>query len=150
MVKSLYIYIPDQNVVLQQTKREISDSSAGSFVTKNGIDLLVKNYLVSYVDKPEYQPLEDDLSINVIKLKLVWENTAQNFRELILFIGEDNLIYYVEGETYNRVRVSFLFSNIVTNEGIPDSRFDYDPPPTAHVVENFLFSDIAVEEEVVE
>ncbi len=36
-------------------------------------------------------------------------------------------------------RMVMDFANMKTNQNIPDSRFQYDPPPFANVVEDFLF-----------
>ena len=35
--------------------------------------------------------------------------------------------------------MQFDFTDIKTNEGIPDTRFEYDSPASANVFENFLF-----------
>jgi outer membrane lipoprotein-sorting protein len=37
--------------------------------------------------------------------------------------------------------IQFDFSNIKTNQGIPDQRFIYDSPASANLYNNFLFRD---------
>lgn len=135
-----YMYIPSQNVVLHQKKKLHTDSGQ-SFATKQGLTQLTNNYLVTYFDKPEFSTFSEDPRKKVIKLKLLWKNTSQNFREIILYIGQDNIIYKVEAVTYNREKVQFIFSDFEINEGIPDSRFEYTPTATAHVMDKFLFDE---------
>lgn len=139
--QDFYIYIHAQNVALHQKKKSISEANADVFLTKNGLHLLSKNYLISYLDKPEFILFKSNPQIKILKLKLTWKNTSQNFRELVLFVGENFLIHKVEAISYNREKLSFSFSNFEINKGIPLSRFEYDPPPTAHVIDDFLFNE---------
>lgn len=131
------IYVPSQNIVLQQkTRKQIS---SGSFITATGLDQLLKNYIASYLEKPKFTALDNSSNISVMKIRMKWRSSSQSFRELILSIGKDLLIYRVKAITHTGETLQFDFSNIKPNEGIPDARFDYTPPATAHVVENFLF-----------
>ncbi len=136
--KSFFIYIPQQNIVLKQSKN--ANTSTGTFTSRTGLDQLLKRYIASYVDKPTFVPLENRTPREyVMKIRMKWKSPSQNFRELLISIGRDFLIYRVEALTYNRETVQFDFSNIQVNTGIPDVRFNYDPPPTANVMEDFLF-----------
>ena len=135
-----HIYIPSQNVVLHQKKYDFTNN-AGSLISMKGLSLLSKNYLITYLNNPDFTPFEHDTSKKVKTLKLIWNNIGQNFRQILLYIGKDNIIYKVDAITYNREKVQFIFSDFEVNNGIPDSRFDYKPPPTAHVREKFLFDE---------
>lgn len=135
-----YVYIPSQNVVLHQKKYDLTKNT-GSLISAKGISQLSKNYLITYLNDQEFTKFEQDTTKKVKTLKLIWNNTAQNFRQLILYVGKENIIYRIDAITYNREKVQFVFSNFEINKGIPDSRFDYDPPPTAHVREKFLFDE---------
>ncbi len=136
--EDFYVYIPQQNVVLYQKKNK--GTSTGSFVSSSGLNLLLTKYIVSYEDKPRFVSVKIGLQMMpVMKIKLQWRSPSQSFREMILFIGRDLLLYRVDAITYNRTNVKFVFSNIQVNKGIPDARFVYDPPATAHLVEDFLF-----------
>ena len=111
--EDFYVYIPTENIVLYQ-KRSQTQSSAGTFVTRTGLDILLKNYSISYFNTPEYVPLENDKNIinrantlfslvehisknaKIVKIRLRRKSSTQSFREIVLSIGIDNLIYRVE------------------------------------------------------
>lgn len=135
-----FVYIPSQNVVLHQKKYDFTNN-AGSLLSMKGLSQLSKNYLITYLDNPNFTPFEHDTSKRVKTLKLKWNNIGQNFRQIILYVDADNVILKVDAITYNRESVQFVFSDFEVNNGIPDSRFDYKPPPTAHVREKFLFDE---------
>ena len=63
----------------------------------------------------------------------------EGFRQLIMSVGEDNLIRRMVCVTADYTEMQFDFTDIKTNEGIPDTRFEYDSPASANVFENFLF-----------
>ncbi len=133
-----YIYIPQQNIVLEQLKDDATSTS--SFTNRTGLEQLLKRYIPSYVDKPKFIALENrNPKKYVMKIQMKWKSPSESFRKLTLSIGKDLFIYRVEAITYNRKIVQFDFSNIQVNKGIPNARFTYDPPPTASVIENFLF-----------
>ncbi len=141
------IYIPQQNVVLSQKKNTQASAGAtadlgdtgtiGNILNEEGLLQLRRNYFSSFVDTPTYKRVEGILQ-PVIGIKLTWKYSTQSFREIVLYVGRDNIIYRVEGLTYNSSSVTFSFDNIKINEGIPSTIFVYDPPPSASVIENFL------------
>jgi outer membrane lipoprotein-sorting protein len=45
----------------------------------------------------------------------------------------------MEGITIGDSTVRFDFTNIRINQGIPEQRFVFDPPPGASMYPNFLF-----------
>jgi outer membrane lipoprotein-sorting protein len=52
---------------------------------------------------------------------------------------KDSLIRRVEGTQPGGEKVVMDFANIRTNQGVPDSRFVYDAPPYANVIQDWLF-----------
>ncbi len=163
--EDFYVYLPTENVVLHQ-KRSETQSSAGTFVTRTGLDILLKNYSVSYFDTPEYVALENDKEVisrantlfsrrtsfeerKVVKIRLRRKSSVQSFRDIVLSIGRDNLIYRVEAVTFNNENIQFDFINIFVNEGIPDSTFVFEAPATAPVIDNLFYKESEIKEEVV-
>ena len=96
-------------------------------------------YIVSYLESPDFLPLDEGSTEMVKKLKFVWRTADEGFRQLIMSVGEDNLIRRMVCVTADYTEMQFDFTDIKTNEGIPDTRFEYDSPASANVFENFLF-----------
>ena len=162
--EDFYVYIPTENIVLYQ-KRSQTQSSAGTFVTRTGLDILLKNYSVSYFNTPEYVPLENDKNIinrantlfsrrtnikerKIVKIRLRRKSSTQSFREIVLSIGIDNLIYRVEAVTFNNENIQFDFINIFMNEGIPDTVFKFEAPATAPVINNLFYKENETKKDV--
>ena len=146
----LTVYLPDYRVTLNQ---EISGrtASAGaatapatgaSLASAQGLTLLRRNYIPSFVSGPEPMPLDDGSREMVVKLRLTRRTVSEGYREIILSVDPNTLlIRCIEGRTIADALVRFDFSNIRTNLGIPPGRFIYDSPASANVVNNFLFRD---------
>jgi outer membrane lipoprotein-sorting protein len=49
------------------------------------------------------------------------------------------MIRRMVGITGNYERFQFDFTNIRTNQNIPGSRFEFEEPPSAYRIDNFLF-----------
>jgi len=87
-------------------------------------------------------PLPGSESEEVVRLRLGRRVISEGFRELILSVSsETKLIRRIEGTTIAGGHVQFDFTNIRTNQGIPEMRFIYDSPPSAYMYNNFLFRD---------
>jgi len=54
-------------------------------------------------------------------------------------ITEDGMIRRMKGLTVNYETFQFDFTEIRINQSIPLSRFEYESPPSAYVMNNFLF-----------
>jgi outer membrane lipoprotein-sorting protein len=136
----LTIYLPGYHAVLNQS----APSAGAGLATPAGLSLLRRNYTVSYLSSPNPIPLDatGESPEMVIKLRLIPRSNSEGFRELILSIDPaDNLIHRIEGTTIAGTTITFNFSNIKLNQGIPAMRFVYDSPATANMYDNFLFSD---------
>ncbi|MCQ2603465.1 MAG: outer-membrane lipoprotein carrier protein LolA [Spirochaetia bacterium] len=133
--EKLTIYIPKYRVTMSQKLKKRGVSLA----TKDGLQLLKRNYTVAYLKTPDFVPLDEGSSEMVKKLKFVWRSSDEGFRQIEMSIGENNLIRRMVGITSGYQEIKFDFKNIKLNQNIPDTRFDYDAPATANIFENFLF-----------
>ena len=137
--EKLVIYIPKYRVIMQQKLKKKGGVSGAGMASREGLGILRKNYTVAYLESPDFVPLDTGSEEMVKKLKFVWRTADEGFRQLIMSVGEDNLIRRMVCVTADYTEMQFDFTDIRTNEGIPDTRFEYDSPASANVFENFLF-----------
>jgi outer membrane lipoprotein-sorting protein len=140
----LTIYLPEYRAILSQTitSGRRTGTSAASLATAQGLTLLRRNYLPAFITGPVPEPLEAGSSEMVVRLRLTRRNVSEGFREIVLYIdSESQLIRRIEGRTIADSLVRFDFSEIMTNQGIPELRFLYDSPASANLYNNFLFND---------
>jgi outer membrane lipoprotein-sorting protein len=136
----LTIYLPEMRAILNQ---DVGSSTGGgaNLATGQGLSMMRRNYAAAYVTGPDPTPLEDGSRERVIKLKLSGYG-AQGFRELILGIDPSTLfIRRITATQLTGGVIQFDFTNVKTNQGIPEQRFIYDSPASANVYNNFLFRD---------
>lgn len=137
--KKLTLYIPQYRVVMSQTLKRRSSAAIAAMASRQGLLLLKRNYSIAYLQSPSPVPLDEKSKEMVTKLKLSWKSSDEGFRELILSVNSEGLIRRIEGITVGYQKIVFDFRNIRLNQNIPESRFRYDPPASANVIENFLF-----------
>jgi outer membrane lipoprotein-sorting protein len=138
--EKLVIYMPvPTEVVLIQRFRKRGSSELASMATKQGLNMLRASYGIAFASSPGLVPLDDDSKEQVIKLKLSAKSSGAPFSEIILSVGQDNLIRRVDGLRAGGERVVMDLTGIRINQNIPDSRFKYDPPASANAFEDFLF-----------
>lgn len=139
----LTIYIPKQSAVFEQTLKKGSkgaSTSGAMLANQEGLSLLQANYSIAYLNSPKPVPLTKGSKEMVVKLKLEWRTPGEGFRQLELDVGvKSDLIRRIIGVSSNYEKTQFDFTNIRTNQGIPQARFRYTPPQTANVYPNFLF-----------
>ncbi|HEY9593230.1 MAG TPA: outer membrane lipoprotein carrier protein LolA [Spirochaetia bacterium] len=137
--KKLIWFSPQNEVVLEQDYKKKSNAQIEGMATSQGLILLQRNYSIAFLNATgaEPVPLEEGSREMVSKLKLV-SRGATSYSQLIISV-KDNLIRRVEGTQTNGEKVVMDFTNIRTNQGIPDSRFVYDSPPYANVIQDWLF-----------
>ena len=135
----LTIYIPKYEVILVQRLRRRSQAALASMASEQGLNLLKKNYGVAYLSGPQFIPLEEGSQEQVRKLKLESRSTAEGFRQIVLAIGRTGLIRRITGVTIGYEEFMLDLTDIVVNQNIPDTRFEYDSPPYANVYNDFLF-----------
>jgi len=139
----LTIYLPEFRAVLNQNINRRSNPATGAgLASSQGLSLMRRNYVASFVTGPNPEPLDGTSGERVMKLRLTRRSVSEGFREIILSINPDTrLIRRIEGRTIAEGDVRFDFTNIRTNVGIPELRFAYDTPPSANMYNNFLFRD---------
>ena len=137
--KTLTVFLPRYSVAFTQELKKRSDAAIMAMASKQGLNLLKSSYSIGYVTGPDPEPLDGTAGEAVVKLKLTWRSGSQAFRELEISVGKDQFIRRIIGLTAAQQTIQFDFSNIKTNIGVPDTRFDYDSPPTANMIHNFLF-----------
>jgi outer membrane lipoprotein-sorting protein len=138
----LTVYLPEYRAVLNQTITPARRSSSPSLASAQGLALLRRNYVPSFVTGPDPVALDAGSQEEVVKLRLVRRSISEGFREIILSINPAaRTIRRIEGQTIADGQVRFDFTNIRTNLGIPEMRFIYDSPASAYMYNNFLFRD---------
>ena len=142
--EALTIYLPEFRAVLNQPMNQSrrSPASGAGMASSQGLSLLRRNYVPSFVTGPNPEPLEGSSGERVVKLRLTRRSVSEGYREIILSINpQTRLIRRIEGQTIAGGEVRFDFTNIRTNQGIPEQRFIYDAPASANMYNNFLFRD---------
>jgi outer membrane lipoprotein-sorting protein len=134
----LTVYLPEYKVTLSQNINQTRKSQGGGM----GLNMLRRNYVPTFVTSPSPQPLDTNSRERVVKLRLTRRSISEGFREIILSINPDTkMIRRIEGRTIADGDVRIDFTNIRTNQGIPEQRFIYDAPASANIYHNFLFRD---------
>ena len=140
--EQLTIYLPELRAVLNQVLNTPGRQTGASLASSQGLQLLRRGYVPSFVTGPEPTPLETGSGETVVKLRLVRRTVPEGFREIVLSVDPGTkLIRRMEGRTIADSMVRFDFSNIRVNVGIPEQRFIYDSPASANLYNNFLFRD---------
>jgi outer membrane lipoprotein-sorting protein len=140
----LTVYLPRQRAVLSQniTPSRRPGAVGASLASAQGLILLRRNYIPSFVSGPSPVPLEEGSEEPVVKLRLTRRSISEGFREIILSVNPETLlIRRIEGQTIAGGRLRFDFIEVRTNQGIPEGRFIYDSPASANLYNNFLFRD---------
>jgi outer membrane lipoprotein-sorting protein len=139
----LTVYLPGYRAVLNQAISSRRPAAGGvGLASSQGLTMLRRNYIPTFVVGPDPVPLEDNSGEMVVKLRLTRRSISEGFRELILSVDrESQLIRRIEGRTIAETQLRFDFTNIKINQGIPEQRFIYDSPASANLYNNFLFRD---------
>ena len=135
----LTLHISDQNVIMEQKLQRHSDASLAVMASKQGLELLKRGYSVAFLKGPEPVALEEGSDELVRKLNLVWRQTDEGYRQIEMSIDENGMIRRMKGLTVNYETFQFDFTEIRINQNIPEVRFEYEAPPSAYVMNNFLF-----------
>jgi outer membrane lipoprotein-sorting protein len=142
--ETLTVYLPEYRATLNQsiTPSRRSGVSGAALASAQGLILLRRNYIPSFVTGPDPAPLETGSDEMVVNLRLARRSVSEGFREIILSIDPaTRLIRRISGRTIANAQVQFDFSDIKINQGIPEQRFIYDSPASANNYNNFLFND---------
>ena len=137
--QTLSVYIPSYNAILSQSAADKPGAGSVSLATREGLRMLRRNYSVAFETSPVPAPLEGAPGEQAVRLLLGRTSAAEGFKTLKLYINPDSkLIRRIEGWTISGDKLTFDFTNIKTNVGIPAARFIYDSPASANVYNKFL------------
>jgi len=139
--EQLMLHLPQHHVVMKQSLEQSSSAgiTGAGMASEKGLQLMKRSYSIAFLEGPESIPLEEESDIMVHKLKLAWRTPGEGFRQLKMSVTQNNMIRRLVGITGNYERFQFDFTDIRTNQDIPESRFEYDEPPSAYRIDNFLF-----------
>lgn len=136
----LTIYLPNYNVVLNQSVDKGNGASGASIATPQGLSLLKRYYSVAYETGSDPVNLDETSREQVIVLILSRKTTTELFRTIRLLISPDTkLIRRIDARTTSGDQIRFDFSAYALNQGILDKRFEYDSPASANMFNDFLF-----------
>jgi outer membrane lipoprotein-sorting protein len=135
--EKLTFYSPSNEVILEQRYKKKTPAQVEGMMSSQGLTLLQRNYNIAYLSGPAPVPLDDTTRDMVVKLKLT-SRGATGYTQMILSV-KDTMIRRVEGTQPGGDKVTMDFTNIRINQGVPDSRFVYDAPPYANVIQDWLF-----------
>lgn len=136
----LLLHLPQHHVVMKQDLESHSEATLATMASSEGLQLLKNSYSIAFLDSPQLVPLDEDSDETVRKLQLEWREPGEGFRQIIMSVNTDMMIRRMEGLTAEYEEFRFDFRNIVINQGIPTARFEYESPPSAYNIENFLFT----------
>jgi len=135
----LLVYLPEIRAVLSQVITSGRRMPVGG---GPGLTLLRRNFVPSFVTGPEPVLLEGT-NEQVVRIRLTRRVISEGFRELIVSVNPDTrMIRRIDGVTIAGASVRFDLTEVRLNQGIPEMRFLFDPPPHAHMHNNFLLRDI--------
>ena len=161
--EKLIIYIPYLNVAMEQQLKpeEQQEATPAAIATGQGLELMKNRYSIAYLDsqfpvpieqeenefgealetEEETEAVETDVSGEMVyKLKLEWRSIDEGFRQLTLSIDQESLmIRRISGVTSGFQEVQLDFQNILINQNLPEGKFRYESPPSANVINNFIF-----------
>ncbi len=139
---TLTIYVPSYRMVLSQTIEKDSGAGSAHLATPQGLSLLKRSYTIAYETGAAAQPLDENSAQKVVALILNRRSAAETFRTIRLLVSPSSkLIRRIEAWPISGNKIVFDFFNYRLNTGIPDTRFLYDIPPSADMLNNFLFEE---------
>lgn len=136
---TLSIYLPDYRTILRQ---EIDKSSAGgtALATPQGLSLMKRSYTIQYETSASPVQVEEVPSESVVILIMNRKSASETFKTLRVMISpESKLIRRIEAVPVSGGKVIFDFYNYRINVGVKSQNFVFDAPPTAKVLDDFLF-----------
>ncbi|OHE58274.1 MAG: hypothetical protein A2Y36_10735 [Treponema sp. GWA1_62_8] len=139
--ETLTVYLPEYRAVLSQSVSGEKKASGASLASAQGLSIMRRNYVAAYASGPDPVPLDPDSAEQVIVLLLTRRSLSEGFRELKISVSPETLlIRRIEGKTIAEEFVSFDFTDMKLDQGIPEMRFSYDSPASANLFNNFLFN----------
>ncbi len=134
--RTLTVYVPAYAVAFTQ---DVGSGNVANMASRQGLNILRNNFSISFASSPTPQPLQQGSSELVRKLRLTWKSADEAFRQIDLAIAENGLIRRITGVTVNYKTVQLDLTDIEVNTGVGDGRFQYESPPNANRIHNYLF-----------
>lgn len=140
--RKISIYVPAHDTLFEQTINTEEEALAleTSGLTSQGLALFSTNYSISYVNAPELEILDEENPVEVYKLRLMPRKYAEPFSKIIMSITSEGFIRRLESYTRNDEVIIFDIVDLNVNANINDTIFDYEAPPTATTLTDFLFT----------
>ncbi|MGP1593709.1 MAG: LolA family protein [Treponema sp.] len=139
---ALTIYLPAYRIILNQNMNQGGAAGSANLATPQGLSLLKRSYTIAYETGAAAQPLDENSSEPVVVLALNRRSASETFRTIRLLISPaTKLIRRIEAWPISGSKITFDFYNYRLNTGIPDSKFLYDIPQNADMLNNFLFEE---------
>jgi outer membrane lipoprotein carrier protein len=140
--QTLTVYIPGYNAILSQSAADKPGAGSATLSTREGLKMLRRNYSVAFESSPAPMPLDGGApGEQAVRLVLARTSAAEGFKTIKIYVSPDTkLIRRIEGWSISGDKLSFDFTGVKTNVGIPAARFVYDSPASANVYNNFLFN----------
>ena len=136
----LTIYLPNYNVVLNQSVEKGNGTSGASLATPQGLSLMKRYYSIAYETGADPVLLEESSAEKVIVLLLSRRSTTEMFRTIRLMIDPaTKLIRRIDARNISGDQIRFDFTGYALNQGILDNRFVYESPSSANMFNDFLF-----------
>ncbi len=137
---SLSIYLPTYRTILTQDLDKDAQANASTLATPNGLSLMRRSYTIQYEHSSEPIPLEEGSTEKVVSLILYRKSASETFRRLrVMIYPKDKLIRRIEAVAIDGSKIVFDFYRYEINTGVTGKFFVFDVPPTAKVLNNFLF-----------
>lgn len=136
--KKLQIYVPSQNLILEQDLRNRSSAELEGMASSRALRLLSEGFDISYVDTPELVPLGPGSTEQVVKLRLTRRLPREMYREIVLSVTNDKLIRRMQGVLEDHSEIVMDYAGIRLNQNLSDNRFQAEQWPEAYVVRDFL------------
>ncbi len=140
---TLYIYLPTHRTTLtQEIKKDSEEEGVATLVSPQGLSLMKQAYTIQYEHSAEPIPIEEGSSEMVVSLILNRKSASETFKQLKVMIYPDGkLIRRIEAVSLDGTKIQFDFSNYRINTGVSSKNFVFDVPPTAKVLNDFLFAE---------
>ncbi len=130
----LQLYLPQYEVIMEQKLTTKDIEGMGGIGVGRGLEIMQKNYSVSYLNNARPQPLSANSSEMVVKLQLKWRVNNEGFRTLEISVNPQTLlIRRVVGITSLFETLQFDFINIRLNSNIPKTLFTMELDDTSRV-----------------
>jgi outer membrane lipoprotein-sorting protein len=132
--EDLVVYVPRYGYVLTQELKYMG--GAENF----GLKLLSSRYAVSYLNSPNMEALDaaNGKSEMVTKLKFIAKG-RESFSEIQVAVNKSGYIVQIKAINAYGGAITMDLSGVRLNSAIGKNRFNYDPPATANVQQNFLY-----------